>query len=361
MARWQRRRPTEDEPLAAPGTMAALLEDFLEGERMRHYSEATIYTHSRQIPWLIRWCEERGITRPEEVTAPILERYRRYLFHYRKANGQPLTWGSQRTHLGSIRVFFKWLARQGYLLYNPAADLELPRPMKKLPKAVLTAAEADQVLAQPDIETPIGLRDRAILELLYSTGIRRMEIAQLDVWDVDFGAGLVKIRLGKYNKDRIVPLGDRAAAWIQKYLLDSRRLLVTEPDDGALFLSRFGDRLHHQKYTDRVKAAVEASGIAKSGGCHLFRHTMATLMLEGGADVRFIQQMLGHARLETTQIYTHVSIKKLKQVHEVSHPGASVERRSPRSTSAEPTAEDLLAELDAESADDEDRTEDLGD
>jgi integrase/recombinase XerD len=352
MARWRRRR-RDGEAMAAPGTMAALLEDFLEWERTRNYSEDTIYGHSRQIPWLIRWCEERSISRPEEVTRPILERFQRYLFHYRKANGRPLSWGSQRTHLGSVRVFFKWLARSGYILYNPAADLELPRPMRKLPKAVLTAAEADLVLQQPDVSTPLGLRDRAILELLYSTGIRRAETANLDVWDVDFDAGLVKIRLGKYNKDRIVPLGDRAAAWIQKYLHDSRRLLVVEPDDDALFLSRFGGRLSPNKYTQRVKQAVEAAGIAKTGGCHLFRHTMATLMLEGGADVRFIQEMLGHERLETTQIYTHVSVKKLKRVHELTHP-ASLER--PAKDAGD--VDELLEQLEAEAAAEVDSTDD---
>jgi integrase/recombinase XerD len=190
---------------------------------------------------------------------------------------------------------------------------------------VLTATEAEQILAQPKIHGPLGLRDRAILETFYSTGMRRTELANIKLWDLDAERGTVMIRQGKGRKDRVIPLGDRAALWVHKYVLDARPRLATEPDDGTVFLSNAGEPLALDYLTELVRSYVEASGIQKRGACHLWRHTMATLMLEGGADIRFIQAMLGHSKLETTQMYTHVAIRQLQEIHRATHP-AKLER-----------------------------------
>lgn len=176
------------------------------------------------------------------------------------------------------------------------------------------------------------------------------------VYDLDPQRGTVFVRLGKGKKDRIVPIGERAQAWVQKYLFEVRPQLVVEPDPGNLFLSRLGTAIALASLTDLVGGYVIQSGIGKPGACHLFRHTMATLMLEGGADIRFIQEMLGHASLATTQVYTRVAIHKLKAIHDATHPGAKLKR--PRTArggfflAAEPAAE-LLAALAAEAADEE--------
>jgi integrase/recombinase XerD len=190
----------------------------------------------------------------------------------------------------------------------------------RLPRDVLTAAEAERILAQPDIHEPIGLRDRAILETLYSTGMRRLELVSLKVWDLDLERATATIRQGKGKKDRIIPLGHRAAQWIRKYLDDARPQLASEPDDKTVFLSNAGEPLALDYLTEVVREYVEAANLGKHGACHLFRHTMATLMLEGGADIRFIQAMLGHADLKTTQIYTHVVIRQLQEIHRATHP-----------------------------------------
>jgi integrase/recombinase XerD len=182
------------------------------------------------------------------------------------------------------------------------------------------------VLMQPDIHDVLGLRDRAILETFYSTGMRRLELATLKLWDLDLERATATIRLGKGKKDRFIPLGDRAAAWIAKYIVESRPKLVSEPDDKTVFLSNAGEPFSLDHLSDLVRVYVDASGIGKRGACHLFRHTMATLMLEGGADIRFIQAMLGHADLKTTQIYTHVAIRQLQEIHRATHP-AKLERR----------------------------------
>jgi integrase/recombinase XerD len=185
---------------------------------------------------------------------------------------------------------------------------------------VLSAAEAEQVIAQPNVNDPLGLRDRALMETLYSTGMRRLELANLKLYDLDLERGTVFVRQGKGQKDRMIPVGDRAAAWVRKYLDESRPSLAAEPDDKTVFLSNAGEPFSLDHLSDLVRRHVDAANIGKRGACHLFRHTMATLMLEGGADIRFIQAMLGHADLKTTQIYTQVSIRQLKEIHTATHP-----------------------------------------
>ena len=243
-------------------------------------------------------------------------------------HGQPLTFGSQFTHLVPVRAFFKWCARQNHTLYNPASELDMPKMEKRLPKHVLTASEADRVLNQANVADPLGVRDRAILETFYSTGMRRSELASLKLYDLDIERGTVMIRLGKGKKDRMIPIGSRALAWIDKYVVEVRPTLVREPDDGTLFLSNLNEAFTRNRLTQMVREYVDAASLGKRGACHLFRHTMATLMLENGADIRFIQQMLGHAELSTTQIYTQVSIRKLKEIHSLTHP-ARLEAKPP--------------------------------
>jgi integrase/recombinase XerD len=321
-ARQKSAERTEHDPRSWRGQLAGFAQWLL----VHHYSERTIENRQLVLGYFIDWAEERGLTRPQEVTRPILERYQRWLYLYRKDDGEPLSIRGQRGRLSALRAWFKWMTQQRQLLYNPAADLELPRQEKRLPRHILTAAEADQVLNVPDTETALGIRDRAILETLYSTGMRRMELIGLDIHCIDVERGTVMIRQGKGRKDRMIPIGERALAWIAKYRDQVRPDLVLGHDDGALFLTAQGEAFTPNRLTQLVRRQIDAAGIGKRGSCHLFRHTMATLMLENGADVRFIQAMLGHAELSTTQIYTQVSIKMLKEIHTRTHP-ARLERR----------------------------------
>jgi integrase/recombinase XerD len=331
-------RPKKTKPIIGdssdPRGMVVKMEEHLEWMQIRNYSKETVRNRRVYLGYFIAWCQERGITRPSEVTKPILERYQRFLYHYRKQKtGEPLSFRSQHSRLVPIRTFFKWLTRYNHILYNPASELELPKLEKRLPKCVLTASEADRVLNQADVSEPLGIRDRAILEVLYSTGMRRMELINLTLYDLDVGRGTIMIRQGKGRKDRMIPIGDRAVAWNEKYLREVRPSLVVPPDEGTLFLTNVGDSFTADHLSNIVRNYIEAAGIGKKGSCHLFRHTMATLMLEGGADIRFIQQMLGHTDLSTTQIYTQVSIRQLKKIHEATHPASlnrseEVEKRS---------------------------------
>jgi integrase/recombinase XerD len=312
------RKRRQPEPPATP--LAALLEKHLEDLRVRSYSEYTVKNRRVHIGFFLVWAFERGITEPVEVTRTVLEAYQRHVFHYRKKNGEPLGFNGQHDRIVPLRVWFKWMTRHRHILHNPASELELPRLGMRLPKAVLTATEAEQILQQPDVHDPLGLRDRAIMETFYTTGMRRLELVNLKLWDLDLERATVTIRQGKGKKDRIIPLGDRTALWVLKYLEEARPKLVSEPDEHVLFLSNAGEPFSLDYLTEMVRGYVDAANIGKRGACHLFRHTMATLMLEGGADIRFIQAMLGHADLKTTQIYTHVAIRQLQEIHRATHP-----------------------------------------
>lgn len=324
---------------------------YLEHLAVRNYSPRTIESRDKLLRLFIVWCDDRSLTRPQQIDRPILERYQRHLFYYRKKDGEPLSTRSQHARIIPIRHWFTWLVKQGHLLYSPATDLELPRLEKRLPKAILSAKEAEMVLAVPDIGNAIGLRDRAILETFYSTGMRRMELINLTVHSIDAERGTVMIRQGKGKKDRLIPIGERALAWIEKYKESARPELVSGREDGTLFLSNLGGAFVPDRVTQLAKGYVDRSGVGKQGACHLFRHTMATLMLEGGADIRFIQAMLGHAELSTTEIYTQVSIRLLQSVHAATHPGRMPEAGK-HALEPSPTAEDLLEALALEAAED---------
>lgn len=170
---------------------------------------------SRQayIGFFLAWAYEHGLHEPTEITRPVLERYQRYLFFYRKKNGEPLTFRSQHSRLVPLRVWFKWMTRQNHILHNPASEIELPRLGRVLPKNILSVAEIEQVMLQPNLADPLGLRDRAILEVLYASGLRRGEIIRLKLFDLQLDRALLFVRQGKFKKDRYVPIGERAIGW----------------------------------------------------------------------------------------------------------------------------------------------------
>jgi len=328
--------------------MHGLLEEYLVWMQTQNFSDDTVATRRTTIGYFLAWTRERGLDAPAEITRPVLERYQRSLYQYRKKNGEPLTFRTQNTRLRSLKGWFRWMARQNHILHNPASELLLPRLENRLPKYILSVEEAETVLAVPDVATVEGLRDRAMLETFYSTGMRRMEVANLKLYDIDRERGTVMIRLGKGKKDRHIPIGERALAWIGKYIAEARPELLGAADDGTVFLDEAGAAFDRVRLTTLVRGYIRKAKIGKQGGCHLFRHTVATLMLENGADIRVIQEMLGHAKISTTEMYTRVSINLLKQVYAATHPGAGLHRASV-SASPEAVAE-LQAALEEEAA-----------
>jgi integrase/recombinase XerD len=295
--------------------------------RARASEVGLVVARRSHIGFFLQWCRERGLAEPADITRPVLERYQRHLFHYRKKNGEPLSFRSQHSRLVPLRVWFRWMARENHILHNPASEIELPRLGRALPKNILSAQEMELVLAQPDIHDAIGLRDRAVLEVLYSTGLRRLEIINLKLYDLQLDRELLLVRQGKGNKDRYVPIGQRAIAWLEKYVREARPQFAAEPDDMTVFLTAQGEPISRDHLTWTVRTHIVAANIGKVGACHLLRHTMATLMHENGADIRFVQQMLGHEDIKTTQIYTQVAIRTLQQIHAATHPAAFPDRK----------------------------------
>jgi integrase/recombinase XerD len=336
----KRRRPqrTRKADPSAANPLHAWAASFCEWTVVRGLAASTAYTRERCLQGFIQWLDERGIGQPGEVTRPVLQRYQRHLYLHRKKDGQALSLSTQHSRLASVVAFFKWLTREGHILSNPAADLDIARPRLQLPRLLLSVQDVHKVLnAIPTGEGhypsgegyyPIGdahrgtilrgIRDRAMLEVLYSSGLRKGELMRLVLGEIDTERGTVLVRQGKGRKDRLVPLGERACAWVQRYLLDVRPQLLVA-DTHTVFLSDWGEPWESDRLFRVVRGYLRMAGI-EGGNCHAFRHACATHMLEGGADIRHIQRMLGHSQLNTTEIYTHVAIGQLKAVHALTHP-----------------------------------------
>jgi integrase/recombinase XerD len=310
-------RPRKIDPSSA-NPLHDYVKSFAQHTTATGLAASTANTRAKNLTLFVQWAHERGIRSPAEVTRPVLQRYQRHLYLCRKKDGMPLSLASQYARIGSVIVFFKWLTRQNHILSNPAADLETHRPRNGLPKLLLSVAQVEATINATPTHTPRGIRDRAMLEVLYSSGIRKGELIRLQLNDLDLERGTLMVRQGKGRKDRLVPLGARACAWVRRYLLEVRpELLSTET--AAVFLSDWGGVFEEDRLFRVVRGYMLQAGI-ENGNCHAFRHACATHMLEGGADLRHIQIILGHSQLSTTEIYTHVAIDKLIAVHAATHP-----------------------------------------
>ena len=303
----------------------ANVKDYLLWMRVHNYATTTISCRRRYLGYFTRFCAQHGVDAADAVSFELLQGYQRRLFEHRKRDGEPLTVATQAQRLIPVCHFFSWLRRSGQLRANPAGDLLMPRPDRRLPEATLSTTEMATLLAQPDVSRPLGLRDRAILEVFYSSALRRQELIDLEVRDVAFERATVFVRRGKGSKDRYVPIAERALFWVRLYLDLARPRFTNEQITEQLFLSSVGTPICPDWLSRKIKRYLHDANIPKKGSCHLLRHTVATLLLEGGADIRYVAEMLGHTRLETTQRYTHVSIDHLRTIHTTTHPAATLD------------------------------------
>jgi len=292
---------------------------YLEWLEARNLSAETIDHRRGDLELFFSWAAERDLSTPQSISLVILESYQRHIANYRKQNGKPLANRTQRTRLASVQDYFRYLVRHGILQANPASELTLPKKESRLPEQSLTLSQMDDILGVPDVGDALGLRDRAMLELLYATAIRRSELARIDMQDLNREAATLRVQLGKGKKDRIVPVGARALHWCERYLEEVRPRLQIEHSVTTLFLTGYGEGFHPNALGYLIRKAMRAVGIEK-GGAHLIRHTCAQHLLEGGADIRYIQKLLGHASLETTAIYTEMSVESLRRVYSACHP-----------------------------------------
>lgn len=222
--------------------------------------------------------------------------------------------------LSSIKTFYKYLVLDGFIAANPAGDLETPKIRRKLPR-VLSVDEVDRLMEAPKVALPLGIRDRAMLELMYGTGVRVSELLSLQLDDINFTAGFLRC-FGKGRKERIIPVNQTASDWVQRYLARSRNLLSKSAKERTLFLNARGRGLSRQGFFKILNAYAQAAEIDKEVTPHTLRHSFATHLLENGADLRAVQEMLGHADISTTQIYTHLTRSRLREVYQQYHPRA---------------------------------------
>jgi len=222
--------------------------------------------------------------------------------------------------LSSIRTFYKFLILEGYITVNPTADLETPRIKRKLPQ-ILSIEEVDKLMEQPNVALPLGIRDRAMLEVMYGTGIRVSELLSLQVEDINITAGFLRC-MGKGKKERIIPVNQAAVNWVQRYLSRARSFLVKNYLERTLFVNANGRKMSRQGFFKILSRYAQNSGLEKEVTPHTLRHSFATHLLENGADLRAVQEMLGHADISTTQIYTHLTKTRLREVYQQYHPRA---------------------------------------
>jgi integrase/recombinase XerD len=279
-------------------------------------SEDVARTH-RDLERFIRVATTLDLGEMEHFTADVLEHVRRLLESQERCS---------RNHaihvLGCFRRMLRWLQRQGTALPDALVDFTLPRRRAMPPPAVLAARDVEGVLDAIPTKRPAGVRDRTMLELLYATAMRRVELVGLDLADVDYGQRVIRVRCGKGGTARVVPVHRRALDWVTRYVEQVRVQHLRHAEEPALFLSRNGRRMRPKMVTARMSACLHTVGLGGKGSVHVFRHTVATLMHDAGADIRDLQALLGHAVLTSTQLYTRVSLLRLQDVYGRTHPVA---------------------------------------
>ena len=280
----------------------------------RGLSENTIASYGIDLKLFLEYLRENEILSFKQVNKEVIVNYMQAEKNNNKANSSILR------SVSSLRKFFQYLAQEKIIEKDPMLLIDTPKKKQHLPQ-VLTKEEVEKLLHSPNTGQVLGLRDRAMLELMYATGLRISEIINLKLEDLHLTMGTLQT-LGKGHKERIVPVGDEAIKWINRYLEEARPKLLKQKRSNYLFLNFHGNNLTRQGVWKNLKAEVRKAGIQKNITPHTLRHSFATHILENGADLRIVQELLGHADISTTQIYTHLSNKQLADIYNRAHPRA---------------------------------------
>ena len=280
----------------------------------RNVSPYTVRNYTTDLSGFFNFLKTKEISSLKEVDRHVLRDYLSYLME------QGIVKASIARKLSAIRSFYRYLLREKIISTNPVATTSSPKLDKRLP-SFLTPEETVRLLEAPDLSTPQGLRDRALMELLYASGLRVSELVNLDVGQVNFDTNEIRV-WGKGSKERMVLMGKPAAAALTAYLSQGRPRLLGEKRNSALFVNRYGGRLIERRVQRILEKYTNIAGISKRVHPHMLRHTFATHLLDGGADLRVVQELLGHANLSSTQIYTHVTKSQAKKVYLAAHPMA---------------------------------------
>ncbi len=297
------------------------LSRFTEHMKVKNYSPASIAAYCEHLPGLFAYLKERGITDVKRVTRDHLHAYQlKIMDHTSTRTNNKYSVGTICTKTRAMKRFFKYLEDSGTILINPAEHIKEPKKETRLPRNVLSEVEVRRILAQPRLNTISGIRARAMLEVLYSTGIRLEELIKLTIFDCDLQGGLIRVK-GKFSKDRFIPLGKHAVRFLKDYFTRVRPQ-HTKKNKAVknLFVSRFNGPLSKQVIELMVRDYARKAGITKKVTPHTFRHTFATELVRNGADITAVRKMLGHSNLSATNIYLRVAGVDVKKTHDMSHP-----------------------------------------
>ena len=305
----------------APVTLRDLLEEFLLHGRTRNFRPRTIDSYRAECTRFLDWLESRHrVVMPDQLRRSNLDAWLRHLSTHRTPDGLPLTIKTVAMRIAVLRTFLKYLAVRAYILGTLPDVLLAPKVPQTLPLSVLTHAQVKKLLTSVRTDTPRGVRDRAILELLYSSGLRSCEITGLNVGDVDLHAATAKVT-GKGGKERVVPIGRSALRWVETYIRAVRPFVTrTDPNEQALFIGREGTRLLYAGLRFMVHAYADRLGFDLNVTPHTFRRSCTTELIRGGANMYHVKELLGHESLDMLKPYTRLTIQDLKKTHEKTHP-----------------------------------------
>jgi integrase/recombinase XerD len=296
---------------------------YLNSLLVKDYSIHTIALKRRHLTLFQAWLASSGIASVSQVNVTVFEQYMAYVRStVSSKNKTSLATTTIRCRLTSVRVFLKFLTQCEIIVHREVEKYELPSIGLPLPKPILSYDDVLCVLKQIPRTTIKGMRDRAIVECFYASGIRRGELVNLDLLDVDFSQRQLRVVRGKGKKDRYVPFGKTAGKWLVKYLRDARPMLSNLGSGNAFFLNSLGTRFKPCLLSELMSKYIRKANINKSGACHQYRHAAATHMVDNDADIRHVQEFLGHASISTTQLYIHVSKAKLHSIYAKTHPRA---------------------------------------
>jgi len=300
-------------------SLDSLVQEFLKSLKVRNLSD----THIRGVAWrlgkFLLYLAGREITEITGITKEVVVTFQIEQYERINQKGQPNSVGHQNQMLSAVKQFTSYLKEYDYLVSDPAKDMRYAKTPKSLPRGILTPTEARKILHAPDTTCVIGYRDRTILEILYTSAIRKDELIGLTLTDVDYNDGFLRV-VGKGNKERMVPLGRIACRYLENYIKSVRPELIRDPYEKTLFLSGRGRPFSKNVVWHLVKKHAKTAKIVKNVHPHTFRHTCATQMLRNKAHIRAVQELLGHESLDSTQVYTHVTITDLKEIHASCHP-----------------------------------------
>nr|WP_319396630.1 tyrosine-type recombinase/integrase [uncultured Desulfobacter sp.] len=296
------------------------IDQFRLALKVRNLTGKTIEQICWKLARFTTWLMENQVLSVDAITKDAVRSYQVELYQAINARGRQNGVAYQNAMMSAVRQFTRFLYERDFIVSDPARDIRYAKIPKSLPKGILSPAEARKILHAPDVTSVIGYRDRVILEVLYTSGIRKEELNHLTLADVDCHDGFLRIDNGKGQKDRIVPLGRIACRYLENYITSVRPELIRDPYNTHLFLSLRGNRLSKNVVWALVKKYAKKAKIRKNVHPHTFRHSCATGMLKNKADLNTIRKLLGHTSLNTTQIYTHLNITELKAVHKQCHP-----------------------------------------